>query len=147
MQNLNSNGKRPTADKIRSALANYRENAETLQDYSEFMQHFDMIFARTIKMYVNALSYDVVPVCVNAIKASDYESPEYEKDKARIDGFGHDWDYFANSEFSCLSEIIAHLSENHWAHNKYFKMALPRFYNEAMALYKKFYNANSPTKR
>ena len=69
------------------------------------------------------------------------------KDKARIDGFGHDWDYFANSEFSCLSEIIAHLSENHWAHNKYFKMALPRFYNEAMALYKKFYNANSPTKR
>lgn len=69
------------------------------------------------------------------------------KDKARIDGFGHDWDYFANSEFSCLSEIIAHLSENHWSHNKYFKMALPRFYNEAMALYKKFYNANLPTKR
>ena len=69
------------------------------------------------------------------------------KDKSRIDGFGHDWDYFANSEFSCLAEIIAHLSENHWAHNKYFKMALPRLYNEAMALYKKFYKANLPTKR
>lgn len=69
------------------------------------------------------------------------------KDKSRIDGFGHDWDYFANSEFSCLAEIIAHLSENHWAHNKYFKMVLPRLYNEAMALYKKFYKANLPTKR
>lgn len=69
------------------------------------------------------------------------------KDKSRIDGFGHDWDYFANSEFSCLAEIIAHLSENHWANNKYFKMALPRLYNEAMALYKKFYKANLPTKR
>lgn len=69
------------------------------------------------------------------------------KDKSRIDGFGHDWDYFAKSEFSCLAEIIAHLSENHWAHNKYFKMALPRLYNEAMTLYKKFYKANLPTKR
>lgn len=69
------------------------------------------------------------------------------KDKARIDGFGHDWDYFANSEFLCLSEIIAHLSENYWAHNNYFKIALPRLYNEAMTLYKKFYKANLPTKR
>lgn len=69
------------------------------------------------------------------------------KDKFRIDGAGHDWDYFANSEFSCITEIIAHLSENCWSHNKYFKMALPRLYNEAMALYKKFYKANLPTKR
>jgi len=69
------------------------------------------------------------------------------KDKSRIDRFGHDWDYFANSEFSCITEIIAHLSENYWSHNKYFKMALPRLFNEAMALYKKFYKANLPTKR
>lgn len=69
------------------------------------------------------------------------------KDKSRIDGFGHDWDYFANSEFLCLAEIIAHLSEIYWAHNKFFKKVLPRLYNEAMALYKKFYKANLPTKR
>ena len=69
------------------------------------------------------------------------------KDKSRIDRFGHDWDYFSNSEFLCLSEIIAHLSENYWAHNNYFKIALPRLYNEAMTLYKKFYKANLPTKR
>lgn len=69
------------------------------------------------------------------------------KDKARIDGFGHDLDYFANSEYKCIAEIIAHLSENYWANNKYFKMVLPRLYNEAMTLYKKFYKANLPTKR
>lgn len=69
------------------------------------------------------------------------------KDKSRIDRIGHDWEYFAKSEFSCLSEIIAHLSENYWAHNNYFKIALPRLYNEAMTLYKKFYKANLPTKR
>lgn len=69
------------------------------------------------------------------------------KDKSRIDRIGHDREYFAKSEFSCLSEIIAHLSENYWAHNNYFKIALPRLYNEAMTLYKKFYKANLPTKR
>lgn len=69
------------------------------------------------------------------------------KDKSRIDRNGHDWEYFAKSEFSCLSEIIAHLSEIYWAHNNYFKIALPRLYNEAMTLYKKFYKANLPTKR
>lgn len=69
------------------------------------------------------------------------------KDKLRIDRFGHDRDYFAKSEYLCIAEIIAHLSENYWINNKYFKMALPRFYNEAMALYKKFLKNNLPTKR
>lgn len=69
------------------------------------------------------------------------------KNKSRIGGFGHDLDYFANSEYLCIAEIIAHLSENYWANNKYFKKVLPKLYNEAMALYKKFYKAKLPTKR
>lgn len=69
------------------------------------------------------------------------------KDKARIGIIGHNVDYFLNSEYLCKAEIIAHLSENYWLGNKYFKMVLPRFYNEAMALYEKFYKANLPKKR
>lgn len=69
------------------------------------------------------------------------------KDKTRIDRLGHDYSYFAQSELNCISEIIAHLSENQWAHNKYFKITLPRFYNEAMALYKKYYKLHKPAKK
>lgn len=69
------------------------------------------------------------------------------KDKARVGTLGHNVDYFLNSEYLCKAEIIAHLSENYWLGNKYFKMVLPRFYNEAMALYEKFYKANLPKKR
>lgn len=69
------------------------------------------------------------------------------KDKTRIDRLGHDYSYFAQSELNCISEIIAHLSENQWAHNKYFKITLPRFYNEAMALYKKYYKLHKPEKK
>ena len=69
------------------------------------------------------------------------------KDKTRIGYIGHDVEYFKNSEYLCKAEIIAHLSENYWVGNKYFKMVLPRFYNEAMALYEKFYRMNLPKKR
>lgn len=60
---------------------------------------------------------------------------------------GHEVEYFSLSVRECLAEIIAHLSENYWANNKYFKKVLPRFYNEAMALYRKYYKANKPTER
>lgn len=69
------------------------------------------------------------------------------KDKAFVGYCGHNVDYFLNSEHLCKAEIIAHLSENYWLGNKYFQMVLPRFYNEAMALYEKFYKANLPKKR
>lgn len=70
------------------------------------------------------------------------------KTKAWIKGLGgHEVEYFAESESQCLAEIIAHLSENYWAKNQYFQKALPRFYNEAMALYKKYLRANLPIKR
>lgn len=70
------------------------------------------------------------------------------KTKTWIKGLGgHEVEYFAESESQCLAEIIAHLSENYWAKNQYFQKALPRFYNEAMALYKKYLRANLPIKR
>lgn len=71
-----------------------------------------------------------------------------DKDHNWIQGMlGHDVDYFASSSHNCLADIIAHLSENYWSNNKYFKKVLPRLYNEAMALYEKYYKLNKPTKR
>lgn len=69
------------------------------------------------------------------------------KTKEPIGLIGHEQNYFLSGEGICIAEIIAHLSENYWQGNKLFKIALPRFYNEAMTLYKKYLKQNMPTKR
>ena len=72
----------------------------------------------------------------------------FDKDHNWIQGLsGHEVNYFASSLQNCLSEIIAHLSESYWTNNRYFKKVLPRFYNEAIALYEKYYKLNKPKKR
>lgn len=87
LQGLNNTAKIPTADKIRKALADYRNNANNLQDYMDFTRFFDMIFARTVQSYVNALSFDLQVICTNAYTASDYMSDEYIADKKRVYDF------------------------------------------------------------
>ena len=46
LNNLNNNPKIPDIKKIKNALTNYKNSAENLQDYMEFMNHWDMLFAR-----------------------------------------------------------------------------------------------------
>lgn len=87
LQRLNNTATQPTADSIRDALSNYQENAENLQNYMDFVQFYDMIFARTLKSYVNALSFDLQIVCTNAYTSSDYESDEYVADYKRVYDF------------------------------------------------------------
>ena len=45
LQSLNNNPETPSSDKIRKALAEYKENSEQIQGYMEYMKFWDMIFA------------------------------------------------------------------------------------------------------
>lgn len=103
LNDLNNSAKVPTSDAIKKALAEYKSSAENLQDYMQFMQHFDMLFARTVKSYVNMLSFDLIPVCTNA-KPEDYQSEKYLADKKRVYDFLDRFDYKA--EFRKVLEQV-----------------------------------------
>lgn len=103
LNDLNNSAKIPTSEAIKKALSEYKSNAENLQDYMQFMQHFDMLFARTIKSYVNMLSFDLSIVCTNA-KPEDYQSDRYLEDKKRVYSFLDKFDYKA--EFRKVLENV-----------------------------------------
>lgn len=107
LNNLNNNSIVPTYQKIQEALASYKESANNLQGYMEFMQKFDMIFARTLMSYVNVLSFDLTVTCKNAFTQADYQSAEYAEDKKRIYKFLDNFDYKAEFR-KMLQEMMRH---------------------------------------
>ena len=107
LNNLNNNSIVPTYQKIQEALASYKESANNLQGYMEFMQKFDMIFARTLMSYVNVLSFDLTVTCKNAFTQDDYQSAEYAEDKKRIYKFLDNFDYRAEFR-KMLIEMMRH---------------------------------------
>ena len=87
LQNLNSNPKMPTVDKIKKALADYKNSADDLQAYTEFMSNYDMIFKRTLMSYVNMLAFDYQIIPVDAFTQADLESEAYAADLRRVYNF------------------------------------------------------------
>ena len=107
LQGLNNNPKSPNSQKIRSALTDYRNNAENLQSFMEFAQFFDMLFSRTIYHYTNALSFDLQYACTNAYTQADYESEEYQADKRRVQDFLNKFNY--KQEFrNVVKQLMLH---------------------------------------
>lgn len=107
LNNLNNNPRIPDYKSIVEALSSYKESAKNLQDYMEFMQKFDMIFARTLMSYVNVLSFDLTITCKNAFTQADYQSAEYAEDKKRIYKFLDNFDYKAEFR-KMLQEMLRH---------------------------------------
>ena len=106
LQNLNNDAVKATSESVRKALATYRESADTIQSYMEYMRVFDMLFAKTVKSYANALAFDLQLVCVNA-KDSDYGTDAYLADKRRIDDFLLKFDY--RGEFrKVVEQLLTH---------------------------------------
>lgn len=93
LQGLNNNPKAPSSSGVREALSDYKNKAKELQGYMEYAKYFDMLFARTVMSYVNALSFDLQVVCSNAYTKEDYKSKEYIEDKRRIDSFIEKFNY------------------------------------------------------
>ena len=93
LNNLNNNPRVPTMDKLKKSLSDYKNQAEDLQSYVEFMKKWDMIFSRTLESYVNVLSFDLQVVCKNAFTEEEYNSEQYKKDKNQIYKFLDSFDY------------------------------------------------------
>ena len=105
LNNLNNTPKVPTYKTITDALASYKESAESLQGYMEFMQKFDMIFARTLMSYVNVLSFDL-RVTDNATP-EERRSKEYQEEKKKVYRFLDNFDYKAEFR-KMLQEMLRH---------------------------------------
>ena len=129
LQSLNNNPKIPTSQAVRKALQDYRNNSENLQSYMEYAKFFDMIFARTLESYINALSFDLQVVCVNAFSPTDYQSSEYEEDKKIVNDFLNKFNY--KNEFrKVIQQILLHevyyvwFRKNKWGNKDKIKYAL-----------------------
>ena len=106
LQDLNNDAREATSKAVRQALSDYRNNAENIQSYMEYMNVFDMIFAKTVKNYANALAFDLQCVCINADE-SDYDTKAYKDDKRRIDDFLLKFDY--KGEFrKVVEQVLLH---------------------------------------
>lgn len=102
--NLNIGPKSPKYNDVLRALAKAREQAKELQEYSQFEEFNNMLYARLIKYYASMLSFDLKVVCKNATK-EDYKTQEYKDDKKRIYKFLDAFDYkaeFANVVEMCV---------------------------------------------
>lgn len=102
--NLNNHPQVPKIEKLKKTLSDYKNNAEDLQAYVEFMKHYDMIFARVLESYVSILALDLQYTCSNAFTSSDYTSPAYLEDKRRVEKFLDGFDYKA--EFRRVIEQV-----------------------------------------
>lgn len=98
LQNLNNSAKTADIEAIKKSLEDYRNQAENLQDYTEFMQKWSNLFNRTISYYSNILAFDLEVVCSNAYTPSDYSSAKYIEDKKKINRFLDSFDYKAEFE-------------------------------------------------
>lgn len=109
-QNLLNLTKAPveaTYDKLIEALSKSLSNAEEIQGYSEFMNVFDTIYAKTIRYYKTILSFDLSWHCVNA-SGDDFKSKEYQEDYKRMQKFLTNFDY--KREFT--NKVIPQLVTN-----------------------------------
>lgn len=104
LRSLQSNKAAPTLDAIKKALSECRTSPHEVNAYMEFMQSYDMLFAKIIKQYVNVLAYDLIPICKNAFTESDYNSAEYAADKAKLDDFLDKFNY--KEEFRKVTEQV-----------------------------------------
>ena len=86
---LNNNPKVPTYESLRSAIANYKNNAELLQDFSEFMKAWDTLYAKIIDVKLSMLSFDVswyvVPYMIKDVK--ELEEEDFKNDYRRVSKF------------------------------------------------------------
>ena len=83
---LNNNPKIPTTETLRKAIVNYKDNAELLQDFSEFMKAWDTLYAKIIDVKLSMLNFDISwYVDRYMIKdPKELSKPEFQEDYRRV---------------------------------------------------------------
>lgn len=94
---LNNNPLKPTYDKLLKALESAPFDYGALASYSEFMEVWDTMYAKTLRYFEGLLAFDLSYTCKNIKNPSDYKSKEYLEDIKRVHKFLDNFDY--KSEF------------------------------------------------
>ena len=89
LKDLNNNSKAPTKEALKRALVSYKDNADLLQDYSEFMSAFNNLYGKIIDTKLNLLAFNITayvdPTCVK--DPSELGKLKYKEDLRRIQKF------------------------------------------------------------
>lgn len=102
---LNNNQQKPTKDSLSVALQSVPYDYGKLASYSEFMEIWDSIYAKTLRYFEGLLSFDLSYICKNIKNPSEYSSKEYKDDVRRVNKFLDNFDY--KTEFKkVLKEIL-----------------------------------------
>ena len=102
---INNNPAKPTYDKLAKALESAPYDYQTLSSYSEFMEIWDALYAKTLRYFEGLLSFDLSYQCTNIKNPSEYTSKEYQDDIKRVNKFLDRFDY--KSEFrKVVKEIM-----------------------------------------
>lgn len=101
---LNNNPKIPTYETLRQAIVNYKDNAELLQDFSEFMKAWDTLYAKIIDVKLSMLNFDISwYVDRYMIKdPKELSKPEFQDDYRRVCKFMSKFN--ARQEFRKVAE-------------------------------------------
>ena len=92
---LNNNPSRPTYEKLLDALSKVPYDYGSLASYSEFMEVWDSIYAKTLRYYEGLLAFDLSYICTNIKNPSEWKSQEYLDDVRRVNKFLDKFDYKA----------------------------------------------------
>ena len=90
---LNNNPAKPTMEKLTRALESAPYDYGSLAAYSEFMEIWDSIYAKTLRYYEGLLAFDLSYTCRNIKSPSDYKSKEYLDDVKRVQKFLDNFNY------------------------------------------------------
>ena len=102
---INNNPAKPTYEKLAKALESAPYDYQTLSSYSEFMEIWDAIYAKTLRYFAGLLAFDLSYQCTNVKNPSEYKSQEYKDDVKRVNKFLDRFDY--KSEFrKVVKEIM-----------------------------------------
>lgn len=102
---INNNPAKPTYDKLAKALESAPYDYKALSSYSEFMEIWDAIYAKTLRYFEGLLAFDLSYQCTNIKNSNEYKSQEYQDDVKRVNKFLDKFDY--KSEFrKVVKEIM-----------------------------------------
>lgn len=91
--NLNNNQAKPTYKRLLEALESVPYDYGKLASYSEFMEIWDTIYAKTLRYFEGLLAFDLSYTCKNIKNPSEYKSKEYKDDLKRVHKFLDNFDY------------------------------------------------------
>ena len=93
MKNLNNTQVQTDYDGIVHALNNVKTNETLLGSYSQFMQAWDTLYAKTLNYYSSMLSFDYSISCYNYKNPKDLGTDEFKADQRRFYKFMKRFNY------------------------------------------------------